>query len=224
MTSFFLKIIACICMIFDHSGYLIFGTSSWFNYIGRLAFPIFAFQISEGYIHTRNLKKYFFRLIVFAIISQIPFILFSYFAFNSFSTLNIFFTLALGLLAIIIIDKMPIKLFGIILAILIGYLADFLHTDYGSFGIAIIVIFYLFKNNIFLMDLSYIVAVVLKFCLYMPDSFKARIYCFFTILPIILINLYNKEQGKKIKYFLYIFYPAHLLILSILLYFSKQII
>lgn len=52
MSSFVLKIIAIISMVFDHGGYVLFKSISPFNYIGRIAFPIFAFQISEGYIHT----------------------------------------------------------------------------------------------------------------------------------------------------------------------------
>ena len=59
MSSFVLKIIAIITMFIDHVGYAIFGKFSFFNYIGRIAFPIFAFQISEGYSHTKDLKKYF---------------------------------------------------------------------------------------------------------------------------------------------------------------------
>ena len=72
MSAFVLKIIALISMLCDHSSYLIYGKFSFLNYIGRLAFPIFAFQISEGYIHTKNLKRYFLRLFLFAIISQAP--------------------------------------------------------------------------------------------------------------------------------------------------------
>ena len=68
MTSFALKVLACISMFLDHVGYVIFGRMSFLNYIGRLAFPIFAYQISEGYSHTKNLKKYFLRLFVFAIV------------------------------------------------------------------------------------------------------------------------------------------------------------
>ena len=64
MSSFVLKIIAVVSMLIDHSSYLIFNEFSFMNYIGRLAFPIFAFLITEGYIHTSNLKKYFFRLLV----------------------------------------------------------------------------------------------------------------------------------------------------------------
>ena len=89
MSSFVLKIIAIISMFIDHIGYAIFGKLSYFNYIGRLAFPIFAFQISEGYVHTKNLKRYFFRLFLFALISQVPFMLFTSIISDKFS-LNIF--------------------------------------------------------------------------------------------------------------------------------------
>ena len=104
MSSFVLKIIAIISMFIDHVGYVVFGKFSCFNYIGRIAFPIFAFQISEGYVHTKNLKKYFFRLFLFAIISQVPFMLFHSLISSDFS-LNIFFTLLLGLACIFIYDK-----------------------------------------------------------------------------------------------------------------------
>ena len=105
MTSFVLKIIALITMFIDHLGYAIYGKFSYLNYIGRIAFPIFAFQISEGFVHTKNIKKYFIRLLVFAIISQLPFMLFlSTFSKNIYE-LNIFFTLSFGLLAIFIFDK-----------------------------------------------------------------------------------------------------------------------
>lgn len=110
MSSFVLKMIAVFSMCFDHFGYLFSaGNFSFCNLIGRLAFPIFAFQISEGYTHTRDLKKYFWRLFLFAVISQIPFNLFEY-AFGFDLTLNIFFTLLLGLTAIFAYDRIPNKL------------------------------------------------------------------------------------------------------------------
>ena len=91
MNAFHLKIIAVISMLFDHVGYFLnSGNFTFANYLGRLAFPIFAFQISEGYIHTKNLKKYLSRLGIFALISQIPFMLFEY-SIGFDYTLNIFF-------------------------------------------------------------------------------------------------------------------------------------
>ena len=105
MTSFTLKIIALITMFIDHLGYAIFNKFSFFNYIGRVAFPIFAFQISEGFHYTKNVKKYFARLLLFAMFSQIPFMLFLSIFSNNIYKLNVFFTLFLGLFSIYIYDK-----------------------------------------------------------------------------------------------------------------------
>ena len=106
MTSFTLKIIALITMFIDHLGYAIFNKFSFFNYIGSVAFPIFAFQISEGFHYTKNVKKYFARLLLFAIFSQIPFMLFlSIFSTNIYK-LNVFFTFMIKLLTAFILLQM----------------------------------------------------------------------------------------------------------------------
>ena len=126
MNSFILKIIACITMFIDHVGYAIFNGPSWFNYIGRIAFPIFAFQISEGYAHTRNIKKYLVRLLIFALVSQIPFMLFVSLVNDDFS-LNVIFTLLFGLVSIVIYDKYN-KFFGIVVAIVLGIIAQIIVT------------------------------------------------------------------------------------------------
>ena len=60
MSVFVLKLIGIISMLFDHTGYIIYKNFSFMNYIGRFAFPIFAFLITEGFIHTRDVKKYFY--------------------------------------------------------------------------------------------------------------------------------------------------------------------
>lgn len=215
MTSFTLKIIACITMFIDHLGYIIFHKFSYFNYIGRLAFPIFAFQISEGFVHTKNLKKYFLRIGLFAIISQIPFHLFHATFSNEFS-LNVFFTLFLGLLAIYVYDKISYKPLGLAIAFAISYVANIIKADYGYFGVLLVFCFYLFKDNHVLTLISFFILLLLK---YVPNMVKYNFYGVYALLflctfsAIIPIFLYNKKQGKKIKYFLYIFYPVHLLIL-----------
>lgn len=99
MTSFALKCIAMLTMFVDHTSVAFFSHTTLFNVIGRIAFPIFAFQISEGYVHTKNFKKYLLRLFVFALVSQIPFMLFKSIFTNSFG-INIFGTLFFGLLSI----------------------------------------------------------------------------------------------------------------------------
>lgn len=214
-SSFALKIIAVICMFCDHFGDAIIKPFSFFNVIGRIAFPIFAFQITEGYIHTKDLKKYFKRLIVFAIISQISFMLFLS-TFTSPFTLNIFFTLLLGLLSIYIYNKIPNKFLAIVIGIIISIFAEIINVDYGAWGIIIIMIFYIFKDKKVIMSLLYILSCFIK---YLPNLLKYNFHyiylllLFSTAFSIFFIIAYNGKQGKKIKYFLYIFYPLHMLIL-----------
>ena len=99
MTSFSLKIIACISMFLCHIPFVYEDTIIPLFYIGRLAFPIYAFLISEGYNHTKDVKKYLTRLIVFAVISQIPaYILFIGTHFDKLY-FNVFFTLSTGFFA-----------------------------------------------------------------------------------------------------------------------------
>lgn len=217
MTSFILKFIAVITMILDHLGYILFDKFSFMNYIGRLAFPIFAFSITEGYIHTKNLKKYFIRLIIFALISQIPYMLFIH-TFNNTFVLNTLFTLVLGLFAITIYDKSKNKLLGMLSVISCAVLAHFLHLDYGWFGIAIIFIFYIFKSKKLYINLAFCITTFVNyFYSYITTLRKEYLFIMlFCCLSLIPINLYNGKKGKNIKYFLYIFYPLHLILLYLL--------
>lgn len=218
MSSFILKIIAIISMSFDHVGYLIMGGSSWFNYIGRFAFPIFAFQISEGYLHTKDVYKYLFRLFIFAIISQIPFMLFQY-SMGINLSLNVFFTLLFGLLAIYIYDKLKYKFLGILCAFILGVISKICSFDYGFYGIAIIFIFYLFRNNKLAMCLSFVITVLLKtlYRIYMYGFRVSYIYSsLFVIGALFFICLYNGKKGRNIKYLLYFFYPVHLFLIYLI--------
>lgn len=234
MTSFILKLIAMFTMLVDHIGDAWIKHISPMNLIGRIAFPIFAFQISEGYLHTKNLKKYFLRLFLFALLSQFPFMLF-YSIYTDGFTLNIFFTLFVGLFSIFLYDKIihctliifkneKINIFfkqilGFTIVASLGTLAQICQFDYGFFGIIIIFLFYLFRNQKLAMVLSFTIACILKYGIpYILYGFNIWYIglAVFTILPIFFICLYNKKQGKKVKYFLYLFYPVHLFILYLL--------
>ena len=106
MTICIIKIIACITMILDHIRYVVPVTNIFVTrFLGRISFPLFAFLLTEGYVHTKNLKNYYKRLFIFAIISQIPFMLFRKLVVGEWKMLNIMFTLLLGLIAITIFDK-----------------------------------------------------------------------------------------------------------------------
>ncbi len=215
MSSFILKIIALITMTIDHIGYTLFGKITYLNYIGRIAFPIFAFQISQGYLHTKSFKKYFIKLFIFAIISQIPFMLFQALYTDELS-LNIFFTLALGLISILVYDKCQNKFLGIISGISFATIAEITHCDYGFFGVAIILLFFMFKDSKLKLSISFIIAVGLKYLLriLINGFYIEYIYLMIgTLVSLLFILLYNKKKGKGLGYFFYIFYPVHLLIL-----------
>ena len=244
MSAFVLKIIALINMCCDHISYLLYGGFSHLNYIGRIAFPIFAFQISEGYIHTHNLKKYIVRLIIFAIISQVPYAWFGYCFFSKMS-LNIIFTLILGLLSISIYEFIlskgklqcvptsnydsstieqnnnifQYKMLGIIIVLIIAVFADIFDFDYGFYGVFIIFLFYLYRNKKLSIN---IVITILTFIYYTPyfmaSNFNITYLGLFicSLLPLIFINLYNGQKGKDHKMLFYIFYPVHLLVLCLI--------
>lgn len=224
MNAFVLKIIACIAMFIDHIGYAIFnGNPSYLNYIGRISFPIFAFQISEGYIHTKNIKNYIIRLTIFAIISQVPFMLFHSIISNDFC-LNVIFTLLLGLLSILIYDKIN-KIIGIITTLLFAIIAELSHCDYGFYGVTIIFLFFVFGKNKLWLSFSYVLATIvhfgysiLKFYKNGPQVLIAVSkyyipYAICTLLSLIFILSYNKKKGPNTKYLLYLFYPLHMLLI-----------
>ena len=218
MTAFLLKIIACITMFIDHIGYVIFDGSSFFNWIGRLAFPIFAFQISQGYIHTRNLKRYAIRLFIFALISQIPFTLFYKSIFDTFAV-NVIFTLLFGL---IVYDKVN-KILGLLVTICLAVIAQICDFDYGFYGVAIILLFYMFRNSKPLLIIFFSLATIIRYgyhiAYYLVETSISPSIVFdfyiplliFTLISAVFTGLYNGKKGPDSKYLLYLFYPLHLL-------------
>ena len=214
MSVFILKIIAIISMLFDHAGYILYDGFSWMNYIGRFAFPIFAFLITEGYTHTRNLKKYFLRLLLFAFLSQIPYTLFVNMIHATWS-LNILFTLALGLFAIYLYETNLPKWMSVLVTVFCCVIAQFAHFDYGWFGIATIFLFHVFKDKKIWMYVSYaIITFINYFYLYIVNArWEYLLIIVFDILALLPIHFYNQQKGKSLKYFFYLFYPLHLLVL-----------
>lgn len=180
--------------------------------IGRIAFPIFCFLLIEGFQKTHDVKKYAMRLGLFALISEIPFDL----AFNAkileFTYQNVFFTLFLGLLAIICYDKIcqrkwvnnrtgntAVKL--LLCAMALGvfcFLANLLHTDYSAIGVICITVLYAFRKKK--------PAMIAAGCV----AFLWEITAPLAFIP---IGFYNGKRGLKLKYVFYLFYPLHLLLI-----------
>jgi len=149
MSMFVLKLIAIVSMFLDHIGYH-YGTDI-FRIIGRLAFPIFAFLVVNGFFKTRNRWKYLLRMFVFALISEIPFDLCFRDAFWEATYQNVFFTLSLGLLALIVTDIMRksagLRYFCFVPEIVCMAAAEYISSDYGFEGVLIIAAFYACYNR-----------------------------------------------------------------------------
>ena len=203
INTFTLKMIAIISMLIDHIGYAFFPEVKILRIIGRLAFPIFAYVLTEGFVYTREVKKYMLRLGVFALISEIPFDLMRRAVLFETSTQNIFFTLFLGVVMMYLVSKTNIVIiqYGIVAFLIL--VCRFLHTDYSSTGLLIIIIFYIFRER----KIEKLLIVGLVFI-----AIAGGIQIF-AILALPLIALHSGEQGPKMKLFFYLFYPAHLFIL-----------
>lgn len=179
------------------------------RYVGRLAFPIFLFLLIEGLLHTRDWRKYFLRLFVFSLISEIPFDLAVAGRCFYWNYQNVFFTLWIGLLVIVGMkyveesDRFALYMkylieAGIVLAGCI--VAKLMHTDYSWKGILILALMFFFRRD--KKKQIYAGAIAFLWEITAPLAF-------------IPIARYDGTKGKANKYFFYIFYPAHLLLLGI---------
>jgi traX family protein len=196
-------------MFLDHYHYIV-GGSEILNVIGRIAFPIFAFTLNEGYVHTRSLKKYLLRLFIFAVSIQMPSILFGYDY-----PMNIFFTLFLGLLSIYIFNLKKINV--ILKIILIGFILFFsqkFKLDYGIYGILVIINFNIFRNNKFKILMNFLVLNIYN--VIFPKVFDLPDTQLFSLISLVFIFMYNGEKGRSMKYFFYLFYPIHFFILEVI--------
>lgn len=210
ITLFTLKIIAIITMFLDHY-YRIIGGPEWLSMLGRLAFPIFAFSISEGYSHTKNVNKYLMRLLNFAIIIQLP----NFLGLQEYP-LNIFFTLALGLFCLEILDNNKINIVvRYIVVLYLCFLAEKTGLDYGAYGVILIILFNKLKNNKLYIFIAFLALnlVILK----IGNLSEMQMYSVFSLVPIFL---YNGKKGYGMKYFFYLFYPLHF----IFLYFLNELL
>lgn len=204
LNSFCLKWIAMLTMLVDHVGAVLFPYQMTFRIIGRLAFPIYCFLLVEGAVHTSNWKKYLGRLLIFALISEIPFDLAFRGRIFDWSSQNVFFTLAFGLAAVLILKEWKYTLVSWAGAVLLAFAAELLKTDYGGGGVIIILIFYLMREHIIAKAVCFGAEILVGYG-------GLESYALFSLFPILCYN--GKKGPGGLKYLFYIFYPAHLLLL-----------
>lgn len=209
----FLKWIAIITMTIDHVGAVLYPELRVLRFVGRIAFPLFAYLLVLGLENTRNVRNYLIRLFVFAAISQVPFFLALDYA--PFELLNIFFTLGLGLMFVYFFQKASIFTF---IPLLASFLINF---DYGIYGLALIGCMALLRRNT---KLGVALTVLLNCLFLFPFSSQ---FLSLAALPLIVLHdtghlsiVKDYAEDYKIplwrKYFFYVFYPLHLFLIYVI--------
>lgn len=236
MSALFLKVIAYASMIIDHIGLLSDlpdAVSVIFRCVGRISFPLFAFMICEGYKHTKNKLLYLVRLVTVGIITVIPYSLCFYSTALYFQKFNVMFTLAAGLICIMLTETLQNKFekssrfaylaassAALIATVVIAHICGILGVDYGAWGVLLIYSLYLCRDRKAIQALI----IVLFACENLPyiilnaseldESSLIMISASFSIIPILI---YNGKQGysersRLVKYLFYAIYPLHLLV------------
>lgn len=235
ITSADLHILAMGLMLCDHLWAMLFPAAEWLTCIGRMAFPIFAFMAVEGFIHTHNLRRYLLRLLIGAILSEIPFnLMYGGSIFYPYHQ-NVLWIFLLSLLILSLIEKCRSR-FQPVLAVLLsvglaaaGYLIGYITmVDYYGVGILTVLTFYIFRKrnltNCLLQFLClYILNVKLLGGYYYEFTLLGRnveiVQQGLALLALIPIWLYQGKQSfhsKTFQRFCYAFYPVHMLILFLI--------
>ena len=205
-----LKVIAILSMLIDHLAYY-YGCSNPYGYelmrtVGRIAFPVFAFLLAEGFAHTHNERRYMTSLFAFALISEVP-----WFLLNHDTTHNVLFTLLAGLMGMHILSTCKQKWVAFAFLVLIAVITVFADTDYSWYGFGLCMIFFMFRGQPLIQT---IFGIPLMYDYGFPGI----------LLAFMVIMLYNGERGfihgRCAKYFCYAFYPCHLM----LIYLAKAMV
>lgn len=216
----FLKLIAIVAMLVDHIGSAFFPEAAWMRCIGRIAFPIFCYCLTVGLLYTKNFKSYLTRLGIFALVSQPFYVL----AFNQdnfwaeLTSMNIFFTLFVSLLAMRGIQTRRWWLFGVCVLVLM-----FFNFDYNITGVILMLIFYFCRNKPWLgavlYALNYLPALLAggdpasPFTLMLGNYALDGVFCSVLAIPLIFLAM-PKLRLNIPKWFFYGFYPGHLAVIA----------
>ncbi len=216
-----LKYIVIVAMVIDHIAWAFVPTATILgqimHFVGRLTGPTMAFFITEGYIHTSNRAKYALRLGAFALISWIPFSLFETGWWPT-RYLGVIFTLFLGMLAVWIWDKshLPYALKWCVILALV-YMSCF--GDWMYFDVCWPLVLFIYKDNPKMKWMAFymVTALAMFWCWNESREWYWNIYNFGVFAAAAMVQFcYSGERGSSRpfhKWFFYVFYPAHLLVL-----------
>lgn len=212
-----LKCLAMAAMLIDHIGAVLLPELVWLRCVGRLAFPIFAFLVAEGFAHTRNFKKYLTRMALFALMAEIPFDL-CYGTIWDIAHQNVLWTFCLALLCLRGIGwvtanrpervNMAIAA-SLILSVIVG---NALRVDYGGYGVALVLLFWLIRQEES-RELWQFFAMLCINCIILGGI---QCLAMFALVPIWLYNEQPGPRNRVIQYACYAFYPVHMLVLGVL--------
>lgn len=204
MTGFQLKLLAMLAMTADHIGAVFFPEIPLLRWIGRLAMPVLCFFIGEGLRHTRSPRRYLLRLTGFALLSELPFDL-AFYGGIEWGHQNVYFTLALGLLALWAIQSRGME--GWLLALTAALAAELLGCDYGMYGVLLILLLDRFHRA---RSEQLAGAALLNLAFFGLQTQNL------SLIALPLLWLYNGKRGRDDRRLFYLYYPAHLCVLGIL--------
>jgi len=203
-----LKLTACVAMLIDHIGAVLLPQYALLRIVGRIAFPIYCFLLAEGVSYTKRPFAYILRLLLLAVISELPFDL-SFAGRITFQYQNVMVTLLLGVCMGLVMKKAPIWLKPVLI-LPFALLAELLRTDYGAMGIVIIALFLLTRQMPQKLLLQTAGLFIIQLC------FSANNIQHCALAAMIPISLYSGQKltnSIAVQWSFYLFYPIHLLIL-----------
>ena len=241
LTAAVLHIIAMTLMLMDHLWATLLPAREWLTCAGRVAFPIFAFMAVEGYFHTRSFKKYILRMLLFAVLSEIPFDLMYGGTWFYPVHQNVLWTFLLGLLGVWLMEQVRKKgkiwmyLLVCVLVVLAGLvLGTLCMVDYYGVGVLTVFVFYFLHGRKWWRFLGQLAALywlnveLLGGLMYPVQLFGMEFELCqqgLALLALIPIWLYRGRQGyhsKPFQYLCYAFYPVHMLLLVVVLNFINR--
>lgn len=213
-----LKLVACITMLVDHTA-VVFGLPMWLRIIGRLAFPIYCFLISEGIAHTHNSRRYFLRLLVMAVLSEPVYDFVLYGNRNPWLHQNVLWLLLLGAVMVELLGRLQRTEWKLLLIVLCYVLADLLHLSYGGNGILLMALFALTRGRPRALWMQAAGMVVINgimasaYIKILGISVSVQLFGALAIVPIALYSGKKQTESKALGWAFYVFYPLHLLML-----------
>lgn len=241
LTAAVLHIIAMTLMLMDHLWATLLPAREWLTCAGRVAFPIFAFMAVEGYFHTTSFKKYILRMLLFAVLSEIPFDLMYGGTWFYPVHQNVLWTFLLGLLGVWLMEQVRKKgktwmyLLVCVWVVPAGLvLGTLCMVDYYGVGVLTVFVFYFLHGRKWWCFLGQLAALywlnveLLGGLMYPVQLFGMEFELCqqgLALLALIPIWLYRGRQGyhsKPFQYLCYAFYPVHMLLLVVVLNFINR--